>query len=92
VGQTVDATEGHSLRRFAPQRVELVSKNQDFRLKPWSRSEQPGSRACQQPEKMSHRDRASPGSRLFASRMRFPVWTAIATPSGVALGIFLFNV
>jgi hypothetical protein len=28
VGQTVDATEGHSLRRFAPQHVELVSKNQ----------------------------------------------------------------
>src|SRR5450759_1637434 len=37
VGQTVDATEGHSLRRFAPQHVELVSKNQDFRLKPCSR-------------------------------------------------------
>ena len=79
VGQTVDATEGHSLRRFAPQHVELVSKNQDFRLKPCSRPEQPGQRADQQPEKMSHRDRASPDSRLFASRMRFPVGTMAPT-------------
>jgi hypothetical protein len=44
VGQTVDATESHSLRRFAPQHVELVSKNQDFRLKPCSQPEQPGQR------------------------------------------------
>jgi hypothetical protein len=34
--------QGHSLRRSAPQHVELVSKNQDFRLKPCSRPEQPG--------------------------------------------------
>ena len=79
VGQTVDATEGHSLRRFAPQHVELVSKNQDFRLKPCSRPEQSGQRADQQSKKMSHRDRASPDSRLFASRMRFPVGTMAPT-------------
>jgi hypothetical protein len=30
---------GHSLRRFAPQHVELVTKNQDFRLKSRSRPE-----------------------------------------------------
>jgi hypothetical protein len=31
--------QGHSLRRSEPQHVELVSKNQDFRLKPCSRPE-----------------------------------------------------
>jgi hypothetical protein len=64
------------LRRFAPQHVELVSKNQNFRLKPCSRPEQPGQRAYQQSEKIHHRERASPDSRLLASGMRFPIGTA----------------
>ena len=75
--QAVNAIKGRSLRRFAPEHIELVSKNQDFRLKPCSRPEQPGQRACQQPEKIYHRDRTSPDSRLLASRMRFPVGTGI---------------
>jgi hypothetical protein len=53
--------------RCGAKRRSTVSKNQDFCLKPCSRPEQPGQRACQQPEKMSHRDRASPDSRLFAT-------------------------
>src|ERR1019366_1064428 len=38
---TISGADSFS-RRFAPQHVELVSKNQDFRLKPCSRPEQPG--------------------------------------------------
>ncbi len=45
--QAVNAIKGRSLRRFAPEHIELVSKNQDFRLKPCSRPEQPRQRACQ---------------------------------------------
>ena len=75
--QAANAIEGHSLRRFAPEHIELVSKNQDFRLKPCSRPEQPGQRACQQPEKIYHRERTSPDSRLLASRLRFPVGTVV---------------
>jgi len=75
--QAVNAIEGHSLRRFATEHIELVSKNQDFRLKPCSRPEQLGQRACQQPEKIYHRERTSPDSRLLASRMRFPVGTSL---------------
>ncbi len=73
--QAVNAAEGHSIRRFAPQHVELVSKNQNFCLKPYSRPEQPGQRACQKSEKIDHRERTSPDSRLLASRLRFPVGT-----------------
>jgi hypothetical protein len=73
--QAVNAIEGHSLRRFAPEHIELVSKNQDFRLKPCSRPQQPRQRACHT-EKIYHRERTAPDSRLLASRLRFPVGTA----------------
>ena len=73
--QAINATEGQSPRRFAPQHVELVSKNQDFCLKPCPRPEQPSQRVCQQAKKCDYRERASPDSRLLASRMRFPVGT-----------------
>jgi hypothetical protein len=73
--QAVNAIEGHLLRRFATEHIELVSKNQDFSLTPCSRPEQPRQRACQQPEKIYHRERTSPDSRLLASRIRFPVGT-----------------
>jgi hypothetical protein len=73
--RAVNAIEGHSLRRFAPEHVELVSKNQDFSLKPCSRPQQPRQRAWQQPEKIYHRDPTSPDSRLLASRITFPVGT-----------------
>ena len=39
--QAVNAIEGHSLRRLATEHIELVSKNQDFRLKPCSRPIRP---------------------------------------------------
>src|SRR5207302_11253636 len=44
--------------------------------KPCHRPEQPGQRVCQQPDKIDLRERASPDSRLLASRMTFPVGTA----------------
>jgi hypothetical protein len=86
--------EAHSLRRFAPQHVERVSKNQNFRLKPCSRPEQPGQRACQQPEKIYHRERASPDSGLLASRMRFQVGTGTGAlyPPPLAQGCVQANV
>ena len=76
--------------RCGAKRRSTVSKNQDFCLKPCSQPEQPGQRACQQPEKMSHRHRASPGSRLFASRMRFPVGTM--APTTVFLHLSLIHI
>jgi hypothetical protein len=75
--QAVKAAEDRSLRLFAPQHVELVSKNQNFRLKPCPRPEQPGQRACQQLEKIDHREQPLPDSRLLASRMSFPVGTGV---------------
>src|SRR5204862_6624892 len=74
--QAIDVTEGHSPRCSALQHVELVSKKQDFRLKPCFRPDQPGQRTCQQPEKVDHRV-PSPDSRLLASRRRFPVGTGL---------------
>ena len=39
--QAVDAVEGHSLRRFAPQDIELVPKHKDFGFQRSARPEQP---------------------------------------------------
>src|SRR5260370_36668233 len=38
--QPVDAAEGHSFRAFAPQDIELVSKNKDFGFQRGPRPEQ----------------------------------------------------
>jgi hypothetical protein len=48
-------TEGHSFPGFAPQEVELVSKNKDFGFQRSPRPEQPGQGAPDQPAKIAHR-------------------------------------
>src|ERR1700704_1680170 len=53
--QAVDAVEGHSLRRFAPQDIELVPKHKDFGFQRNARPEQPDQGAPDQPAKIAHR-------------------------------------
>ena len=53
--QPVDAVEGHSLRRFAPQDIELVTKHKDFGFQRSARPEQPDQGAPDQPAKIAHR-------------------------------------
>ena len=53
--QPVDAAEGHSLRGFAPQDVELVSKNKDFDFQRSPRAEQRDQAAPDQSAKIAHR-------------------------------------
>jgi hypothetical protein len=53
--QAVDAVEGHSLRRFAPQDIELVPKYKDFGFQRSARPEQPDHRAPNTPAKVAHR-------------------------------------
>jgi hypothetical protein len=53
--QPVDAAEGHSLRGFATQDVELVSKNKDFDFQRSPRPEQPDQAAPDQSAKIAHR-------------------------------------
>ena len=53
--QAVDAAEGHSLWGFAPQDVELVSKNDDFSFQCSPRPEQSDQGAPDQPAKIAHR-------------------------------------
>ena len=53
--QPVDAAEGHSFRGFAPQDVELVPKNEDFRFQRSPRPEQPDQGAPDQSAKITHR-------------------------------------
>ena len=60
--QAIDALEGRSFGRLALQDVELMAQNNDLRLKPCPRSEEPGQHACQQHEKIDHRARTSPDS------------------------------
>jgi hypothetical protein len=47
--------EGHSLRGFATQDVELVSKNKDFDFQRSPRPEQPDQAAPDQSAKIAHR-------------------------------------
>ena len=58
--QPVDAAEGHSFRGFAPQDVELVSKNKDFGFQRSTRAEQPNQCAPDQSAKITHRSDYQP--------------------------------
>src|SRR5712691_124718 len=58
--QAVDAVEGHSLRRFPPQDVELVPKHEDFSFQLSPRPEQPDQCVPDQPEKIAHRANYQP--------------------------------
>src|ERR1700704_994707 len=73
--QTVDAGEGESLRRFASQHVELMTKRQDLCLQRRSRPEQSDQRQPNQAANISHQPRASPDSTSLASRIEFPTMT-----------------
>src|ERR1700716_594318 len=53
--QAVDAAEGHSIRRFAPQDVELMPKHKVFGFQRSPRAEQPDQGAPDQPAKIAHR-------------------------------------
>jgi hypothetical protein len=55
-----------SVRRFAPEYIDLVAKNQDLRFTPCAGPQQPNERITKQPEQLKHRPRASPDSRRFA--------------------------
>jgi len=53
--QSVESAENKSLPGFAPQYIDLLSENQDFRFKPHSRAKQPSQRRPQQHEYIDHR-------------------------------------
>ena len=53
--QPVDAAEGHSLRAFAPQDVELMPKYKVFGFQRSARAEQPDQGVPDQPAKIAHR-------------------------------------
>src|SRR6516164_2832346 len=61
--QAVNVAEGQSLRRFAPQHVELVSKDKDLGLQRSPRPEQSDQGAPDQSAKIAHRERVSADSQ-----------------------------
>src|SRR6266487_3724654 len=61
--QAVNVAECKSLRGFAPQHVELVSKDKDFGFQRSPRPEQSDQGAPNQPAKIAHRERVSADSR-----------------------------
>src|SRR5262249_55507683 len=76
--QPVDAGEGHPLRGFALQDVELMPEHKDFGFQRGSRPEQPDQGAPNQPAKIAHRSRLSPESPGSASCLGFAVGTGYA--------------
>jgi hypothetical protein len=68
--QAVDIAEGHSLRGFAPQHVELVSKDKDLDLQGSPRPEQSDQGAPDQPAKIAHQERVSADSRSRSAVLR----------------------
>ena len=78
--QAVNAAEGHSLRRFAPQHIELMTKRQDLCLQRSSRPEQSDQRRPNQPAKITHRKEVSTDSRALVSRFDFAVGTGVVRP------------
>ena len=61
--QPVNVTERQSLRGFAPQHDELMSKDKDLGLQRSPRPEYPDQGAPDQPAKVAHRQRISTDSR-----------------------------
>ena len=64
--QAIDVAQCWSFRRFAPEYIDLVAKNQDLRFTPCAGPQQPNERTTKQSEQLNHRPRASPDSRRFA--------------------------
>jgi len=62
--QPVNVAKRQSLWGFAPQHVELMSKDEDLGLQRSSRPEQSDQGAPDQPAKIAHRQRVSTDSRL----------------------------
>jgi len=75
--QAVNVAECQSIRGFAPQHVELVSKDKDLGFQGSPRPEQSDQGAPDQPAKIAHRERVSADSRVAVSRFRFAVGTGI---------------
>ena len=73
--QAVNVAEGQSLRGFAPQHVELMSKDKDLGLQRSPRPERSDQGAPDQLAKIAHRERVSADSRRPVSRFGFAVGT-----------------
>src|SRR6516164_136763 len=78
--QAVNIAERQSFRRFAPQHVELVSKDQDLGFQRSPRAEQSGQGAPDQPAKIAHRERVSADFAVAVSSFGFAVGTAGLKP------------
>jgi hypothetical protein len=61
--QSVNVTERQPLWGFAPQHVELMSKDKDLGFQRSPRPEQSDQGVPDQPEKVAHRERVSADSR-----------------------------
>src|SRR5262249_34655824 len=76
--QPVDAPEGHSLRGFASQNVQLMPKYEDFGFQRSPRPEQPDQPAPDQSAKIAHRSDYRPirgcQSAVFCGRDRTCYW------------------
>jgi hypothetical protein len=64
--QPIDARQKHSLRRSAPEDIDLLTENQDLRLKSHSRLEQRREKAAQEHQNSDHRVEASTESLPLA--------------------------
>ena len=69
--QAIDIAQCWSVRRFAPEHIDLVAKNQDLRFTPCAGPQQPNERTTKQSEQLNHRPRASPDSRWFRQAQSF---------------------
>ena|SRR6516225_3998771 len=52
--QSIDVADGHPLRRFAPQYIELMSKDEDFSLQRCARPDEFDHRAPDQSAEIAH--------------------------------------
>jgi hypothetical protein len=57
-----------SVRRFAPEYIDLVVKNQDLRFTPCPGVQQPNERTTKQSEQLNHRPRAAPVRQVQSFR------------------------
>ena len=73
--QAVDGAEGLFLRSGSPQNIYLLPQPPNFHLKRCPRPKQACDHPNNEPNKISHRARASPDSRSTASEIEFAIGT-----------------
>src|SRR6516162_9022309 len=80
--EPINVAEDKALRRLTPKHIDLMTKDQNFRLQRRAGPEQPGHKAPNQPEEVDHRTQYHPIRRYRPADFGFAVGTGSGSGGG----------